>query len=113
MRDHPLRPTCGTLEELSLLQKVVRGLGSENIDFRLRQSDAIGDRSFTPWLGMSIDAFSHLKRVFVIGSLQYLIYMMVIIFQLIHILQVLVLHMKKFHHILLQTLLLVKRLKFL
>ena len=57
-----------TLEELSLLQKVVRGLGSENIDFRLRQSDAIGDRSFTPWLGMSIDAFSHLKRVFVIGS---------------------------------------------
>jgi NADH-quinone oxidoreductase subunit G len=57
-----------TLEELSLLQKVVRGLGSENVDFRLRQSDAVGDRSFTPWLGMSIDDFSHLKRVFVIGS---------------------------------------------
>lgn len=57
-----------TLEELSLLQKLVRGLGSENVDFRLRQSDAVGDRSFTPWLGMSIDAFSHLKRVFVIGS---------------------------------------------
>jgi NADH-quinone oxidoreductase subunit G len=56
------------LEELSLLQKIVRGLGSENIDFRLRQSDVVGDRSFTPWLGMSIDAFSHLKRVFVIGS---------------------------------------------
>ena len=57
-----------TLEELSLLQKMIRGLGSENVDFRLRQSDGIGDRSFTPWLGMSIDAFSHLKRVFVIGS---------------------------------------------
>ena len=57
-----------TLEELSLLQKLVRGLGSENVDFRLRQSDAVGDRSFTPWLGMSIDDFSHLKRVFVIGS---------------------------------------------
>lgn len=57
-----------TLEELSLLQKMVRGLGSENVDFRLRQSDVVGDRSFTPWLGMSIDAFSHLKRVFVIGS---------------------------------------------
>jgi NADH-quinone oxidoreductase subunit G len=57
-----------TLEELSLLQKIVRGLGSENVDFRLRQSDVVGDRSFTPWLGMSIDAFSHLKRVFVIGS---------------------------------------------
>lgn len=57
-----------TLEELSLLQKVVRGLGSENVDFRLRQSEAVSDRSFTPWLGMSIDAVSHLKRVFVIGS---------------------------------------------
>jgi len=57
-----------TLEELSLLQKMIRGLGSENVDFRLRQSDAVADRSFTPWLGMSIDAFSHLKRVFVIGS---------------------------------------------
>jgi len=57
-----------TLEELSLLQKMVRGLGSENVDFRLRQSDVVSDRSFTPWLGMSIDAFSHLKRVFVIGS---------------------------------------------
>jgi NADH-quinone oxidoreductase subunit G len=57
-----------TLEELSLLQKMIRGLGSENVDFRLRQSDVVGDRSFTPWLGMSIDAFSHLKRVFVIGS---------------------------------------------
>jgi len=57
-----------TLEELSLLQKMIRSLGSENVDFRLRQSDGVGDRSFTPWLGMSIDAFSHLKRVFVIGS---------------------------------------------
>ena len=57
-----------TLEELTLLQKMIRGLGSENVDFRLRQSDAVGDSSFTPWLGMSIDAFSHLKRVFVIGS---------------------------------------------
>ena len=57
-----------TLEELTLLQKMIRDLGSENVDFRLRQSDAVGDSSFTPWLGMSIDAFSHLKRVFVIGS---------------------------------------------
>ena len=57
-----------TLEELSLLQKMIRGLGSENVDFRLRQSDTVADRSFTPWLGMSIDTFSHLKRVFVIGS---------------------------------------------
>jgi len=57
-----------TLEELSLLQKLVRGLGSENIDFRLRQTDTIADPKFIPWLGMSIEAFSELKRVFVIGS---------------------------------------------
>ncbi len=57
-----------TLEELSLLQKMVRGLGSENIDFRLRQSDFSLDASVTPWLGMSIAEFSALKRAFVIGS---------------------------------------------
>ena len=57
-----------TLEELSLLQKLVRGLGSDNIDFRLRQTDTIADPKFTPWLGMSVEAFSALKRVFVIGS---------------------------------------------
>ncbi len=57
-----------TLEELSLLQKLVRELGSDNVDFRLRQTDTIADPKFTPWLGMSIEAFSELKRVFVIGS---------------------------------------------
>ena len=57
-----------TLEELSLLQKLVRGLGSDNIDFRLRQTDTISDPKFVPWLGMSVEAFSELKRVFVIGS---------------------------------------------
>ena len=57
-----------TLEEMTLLQKIVRGMGSENIDFRLRQSDFIADRKIVPWLGMSISAFSQLKRVFVIGS---------------------------------------------
>ena len=57
-----------TLEELSLLQKLVRGLGSDNIDFRLRQTDTIADPKFIPWLGMSVETFSELKRVFVIGS---------------------------------------------
>jgi NADH-quinone oxidoreductase subunit G len=57
-----------TLEELALLQKVVRGLGSNNVDFRLRQSDFSLDGSVTPWLGMSIGEFSQLKRAFVIGS---------------------------------------------
>lgn len=57
-----------TLEEMSLLQKLVRGIGSENIDFRLRQSDFSLDTSITPWLGMSIAEFGALKRAFVIGS---------------------------------------------
>jgi NADH-quinone oxidoreductase subunit G len=57
-----------TLEELSLLQKIVRGLGSENVDFRLRQSDFALDGKVTPWLGMPIAEVSQLNRVFVIGS---------------------------------------------
>ena len=57
-----------TLEELSLLQKVVRGLGSENIDFRLRQSDFALDHQVTPWLGMSIVEFGQLNRAFIVGS---------------------------------------------
>jgi NADH-quinone oxidoreductase subunit G len=57
-----------TLEEMSLLQKVVRGLGSDNIDFRLRQSDFSLDAAVTPWLGMSIADVSGLKRAFIVGS---------------------------------------------
>ena len=57
-----------TLEELNLLQKLVRGMGSNNVDFRLRQADAGLDASITPWLGMSINEFAGLKRAFVIGS---------------------------------------------
>jgi len=57
-----------TLEELSLLQKLVRGLGSDNVDFRLRQSDFSLDGKVTPWLGMSIEEFGAADRAFVIGS---------------------------------------------
>ncbi len=57
-----------TLEELALLGKITRGLGSQNIDFRLRQSDAVKDAKFLPWLGMAIADVAKLKRVFVIGS---------------------------------------------
>jgi NADH-quinone oxidoreductase subunit G len=57
-----------TLEELSLLQKLVRGLGSDNVDFRLRQSNFELDGKVTPWLGMPVAEFSDLKRAFVIGS---------------------------------------------
>jgi NADH-quinone oxidoreductase subunit G len=57
-----------TLEELSLLQKLVRGIGSENVDFRLRQSDFALDGKLVPWLGMSIEEFGQVNRAFVIGS---------------------------------------------
>ncbi|MFZ6814445.1 NADH-quinone oxidoreductase subunit NuoG [Undibacterium sp. Rencai35W] len=57
-----------TLEELSLLQKLVRGLGSDSVDFRLRQSDFSLESKVVPWLGMSIVDFAQLKNIFVIGS---------------------------------------------
>ena len=59
-----------TLEEMYLAQKLLRGLGSENIDFRLRQNDfsADGKRQGTPWLGMKIADISRLDRVLVVGS---------------------------------------------
>jgi NADH-quinone oxidoreductase subunit G len=57
-----------TLEELQLLNKAFRGLGSDNVEFRLRQSDFALDGQVTPWLGMPIAALSKLKRAFVIGS---------------------------------------------
>jgi NADH-quinone oxidoreductase subunit G len=59
-----------TLEELALAGALVRGLGSENIDSRLRQADfgntaAAGSAR---WLGMPIAALSGLQRVLVVGS---------------------------------------------
>jgi len=59
-----------TVEELHLLQKLVRGLGSGNVDFRLRQSDfsADGKLAGAPWLGMKIADVGQNDRVVVIGS---------------------------------------------
>ena len=59
-----------TLEELELLGRVVRGLGSENIDARLYQTDVKLDAALTgvPWLGMPIAALDTLDRVLVVGS---------------------------------------------
>jgi NADH-quinone oxidoreductase subunit G len=57
-----------TTEELHLLQKLTRALGSEHVDFRLRQSDFALDGEVSPWLGMSINDVSQLQRAFVIGS---------------------------------------------
>lgn len=59
-----------TVEELHLLQKLVRGLGSGNVDFRLRQSDfsADGKRSGAPWLGMAVADINRLDRILLVGS---------------------------------------------
>ncbi|NMG15679.1 NADH-quinone oxidoreductase subunit NuoG [Aromatoleum bremense] len=59
-----------TLEELHLLQKLARTLGTDNIDFRLRQWDfrADGHRTGAPWLGMPIADVAGLNRLLIIGS---------------------------------------------
>jgi NADH-quinone oxidoreductase subunit G len=62
-----------TLEELHLLARLVRGLGSENIDHRTRQSDfshadSSDASSAVRWLGTSIASLSQLQRVLVVGS---------------------------------------------
>jgi NADH-quinone oxidoreductase subunit G len=57
-----------TMEELHLAQKIVRGLGSDNIDFRLRQTDFRGDEPSFPWLGMEVAALEQIKSALVIGS---------------------------------------------
>jgi NADH-quinone oxidoreductase subunit G len=58
-----------TLEELHLLQKFVRGAGSENIDCRLRQTDfSLDGKKVVPWLGMPIAEIPALDRVLVVGS---------------------------------------------
>ncbi len=59
-----------TLEELVLAGRLMRGLGSDNIDFRLRQCDFRGDGhgAGVPWLGMPIADMITRDRVLVIGS---------------------------------------------
>ncbi|HLX29766.1 MAG TPA: NADH-quinone oxidoreductase subunit NuoG [Casimicrobiaceae bacterium] len=59
-----------TLEEMALAARLVRGLGSDNIDFRLRQTDFRDDamRDGIPWLGMPITDVGKLDRAFVVGS---------------------------------------------
>ncbi len=56
-----------TLEELHLAKLLMQGLGSANIDHRLRHAEF---RAFegVRWLGTSIASLSQLQRVLVIGS---------------------------------------------
>ena len=60
---HPI----SSVEELHLLQKIVRGLGSNQVETRLRQTNINGAAS-APWLGMPIAKLSDLDRALVIGS---------------------------------------------
>jgi NADH-quinone oxidoreductase subunit G len=56
-----------TLEELHLTAALVRGLGSENIDYRLRNAEfEVTDKA--RYLGTSIASLSHLESVLIVGS---------------------------------------------
>jgi len=59
-----------TLEELALLARLTRALGSDNVDFRLRGDGAAldGALSGAPWLGLPIAGLNDLDRVLVVGS---------------------------------------------
>lgn len=59
-----------TLEEMFLAQKLVRGLGSDNIDHRLRQLDFRDqdDMPRFPWLGLTLDELEASDAVLLIGS---------------------------------------------
>lgn len=59
-----------TVEELHLLAKLVRGLGSESIDFRTRHADFANTAAAgkARWLGLPVAELSSLDRALVIGS---------------------------------------------
>lgn len=56
-----------TLEELYLAGKLVRGIGSENIDYRLRNADFTAAQG-VQWLGLPIAALSQLQSALIVGS---------------------------------------------
>ncbi|MES2687898.1 MAG: NADH-quinone oxidoreductase subunit NuoG [Pseudomonadota bacterium] len=56
-----------TLEELYLAASLMRGLGSGNIDYRLRNAE-FGPQAGVRWLGTSIASLSQLQRVLVVGA---------------------------------------------
>jgi NADH-quinone oxidoreductase subunit G len=55
---------------MALLAKLVRAMGGDNVDFRLRQSDfsADGKRAGAPWLGMKLAELGELDRLLLVGS---------------------------------------------
>lgn len=65
-----LMSPASTLEEMYLAQKLTRGLGSPDIDSRLRQQDFRGDGTdpLFPWLGVSIAAVERQQAILLVGS---------------------------------------------
>ncbi|MDP2016602.1 NADH-quinone oxidoreductase subunit NuoG [Hydrogenophaga sp.] len=59
-----------TLEELALAGALVRGLGSQNVDARLRHADFANAAPVgaARWLGLPIASLSTLQRLLVVGS---------------------------------------------
>ncbi len=58
-----------TTEELFLATQLMRGIGSDNIDYRLRSSDFSNTSAANVrWLGTSIESLSDMQRVLVVGS---------------------------------------------
>jgi len=56
-----------TLEELFLMGQLVRGLGSDNIDHRMRHAEFLPAQGVR-WLGMPIATLSVLQSVLIVGS---------------------------------------------
>ena len=60
-----------TLEEMYLAGRIMRSLGSDNIDFRLRQQDFRADAQrpgAAPWLGLPLADLSNLDAALIVGS---------------------------------------------
>ena len=59
-----------TVEELHLMGRLMRGLGSQNVDFRPRVADSslAAGLAGAPWLGMPIEAVNALDRIVLVGS---------------------------------------------
>ena len=59
-----------TMEEGYLAKKLAEGLGCDNVDYRLRQTDfrLDGKRMGVPWMGCNITEIENLDRILLIGS---------------------------------------------
>ncbi len=57
-----------TLEELHLAATLARGLGTSNIDHRIRQADFRARVAGAPWLGMGISDLAGLQSMLLVGS---------------------------------------------